>query len=71
MNNKSDGLRPALIIVAMIIALLFGAAGSAVTGGTPARRPESSLPPETHNCETALVVGLSLTSAGRRTQERG
>ncbi len=33
MNNKSNGLRPALIIVAMIIALLFGTAGSAVVGG--------------------------------------
>jgi len=33
MNNKSNGLRPALIIVAMIIALLFGTVGSAVVGG--------------------------------------
>lgn len=35
MNNKSNGLRPALIIVAMIIALLFGTVGSAVVGGLP------------------------------------
>lgn len=33
MNNKSNGLRPALIIVAMIIAVLFGTAGGAVVGG--------------------------------------
>ncbi len=33
MNNKSNGLRPALIIVAMIVALLFGTVGSAVVGG--------------------------------------